>query len=136
MSGDLLLLVSVSNDHEPILYTAQISRTGASTSDVVYYHTLDISFWGSFTPLPIIQSAYWQGFVILCYIKANILTVFEHLQGQRRISLIVTSNKNNFIIQLNEYLKRFIKIIRFPAETEVRASVWLLAEQQLLSAYE
>ena len=35
-----------SNGNERLLHTPQISRTGASSSDNVSYHTQDTHFWG------------------------------------------------------------------------------------------
>ena len=47
-----------SNGIKGVLHTFQCSRTGASLSDVVKYHTQDTSFQKGLIPLQEIQSAY------------------------------------------------------------------------------
>ena len=39
-----------SNGNEGVLHTPQITRTEASTSDTVYFHTLHFFFWGGVLP--------------------------------------------------------------------------------------
>ena len=54
-----------SYDNEQVLHTHQISRTGASPPDEVYFHTYDTSSWSVFTSLEGMQLANsnlcWQG---------------------------------------------------------------------------